>query len=156
MMNDFMEAHVSTYQLIINGKKYIVEVGDVSTSPVRVVVNGESKLVEFTEAPAEPATPAISPAKAPAAEVAPQAEPVVAAKPPVEGVGKVVVAPMPGKIMSIRVKLGDKVSEGDTVCTLEAMKMEMPISSTTSGVVQGIHINVGDNVAYNDPLITVA
>jgi len=156
-----MEARVFTYEIIINGQKYVVEVGDVSASPVKVVVNGESKVVEFAEAQAAaPAAPAIAPAPAPVAEAAPKAEPAppiqVGGPPPVAGAGKVVVAPMPGKIMSIRVKPGDKVTEGDTVCTLEAMKMEMPISSTASGVVQGIHANVGDSVAYNDPLITVA
>ena len=151
------EASVSTYEITINGKKYVVEVGDVSTSPVQVVVNGESKVVEFAEAQAvAPAAPAVAPAPAPIAEAAPKAEPAAVAAPPVAGAGKVVVAPMPGKIMSMRVKPGDKVTEGDTVCTLEAMKMEMPISSTASGVVQGIHANVGDSVAYNDPLITVA
>ncbi|TEU14383.1 MAG: acetyl-CoA carboxylase biotin carboxyl carrier protein subunit, partial [Anaerolineales bacterium] len=51
---------------------------------------------------------------------------------------------------------GDSVSEGDTVCTLEAMKMEMPISSTVSGAVKSIHTKVGDTVAYDDPLVTVS
>ena len=152
-----MEARVFTYEITINGKKYIVEVGDVSTSPVKVIVNGESKVVEFAEAPAvAPAAPATVPSAQSAAEAAPKAEPVAVVQSPVGGAGKVIVAPMPGKIMSIRVKPGNKVTEGDTVCTLEAMKMEMPISSTTSGVIQGIHVNVGDSVAYNDPLVTVA
>lgn len=146
-----MEAVVTTYQLIVNGKKYIVEVGDVSTSPVKVIVNGESKLVEFTEVSE---TTTVSPTTEPAVQAIPQAEPAI--KPAMRGEAKVVTAPMPGKIMSIRVKAGDKVVEGDTICTLEAMKMEMPISSTASGVIQDVHVNVGDNVGYNDPLVTVA
>jgi biotin carboxyl carrier protein len=62
---------------------------------------------------------------------------------------------MPGKILSITVAMGDAVSEGDTICTLEAMKMEMPISSTVSGTVTGIHVSVGDTVAYDDPLVSI-
>ena len=62
---------------------------------------------------------------------------------------------MPGKILSITVGVGDAVSEGDTVCTLEAMKMEMPISATGSGTVQAVHVQVGDTVAYDDPLVTI-
>jgi pyruvate carboxylase subunit B len=69
--------------------------------------------------------------------------------------GQVVKAPMPGKILSIRVKVGDKVAEGDTVTTLEAMKMEMPISSTASGTVKAVHVDVGQNVAFDDALITL-
>lgn len=141
---------VSTYEITIAEKKFVVEVGDVSSSPVKVVVNGEAMTVEFKEGAVRPAS---APAPAPAPEPKPAAAPV--ATPPVAAQGKAVVAPMPGKILSIRVKLGDAVTEGDIVCTLEAMKMEMPISSTATGKVQGIHVNVGDNVAYNDPLVTV-
>lgn len=146
---------MSTYEITVNGKKFIVEVGDVVASPVRVVVNGESKVVEFAEAAPAAEQAAVAAPAAPA-EPAPQAAAAPVAPPPVAGAGKVVAAPMPGKILSIRAKLGDRVSEGDIVCTLEAMKMEMPISSTASGVIQGVHVNVGDSVAFNDPLVTVA
>jgi biotin carboxyl carrier protein len=147
-----LEAIVTQYEITVNGNKFIVEVGDISKSPVQVIVNGEPKMVEFAES-AAPATTVAAPVPvvaAPVAKVAPAPAPAptVGAKP--------VVAPMPGKILSCRVRVGDKVIEGDTVCTLEAMKMEMPISSTISGTVQAIHVNVGDSVAYNDPLVTVA
>jgi len=51
--------------------------------------------------------------------------------------------------------VGAQVKEGDTVCTLEAMKMEMPIGATASGTVKGIHVNVGDVVAYDAPLVSI-
>ena len=51
---------------------------------------------------------------------------------------------------------GNAVKEGDTVCTLEAMKMEMPISATTAGTVAGIHVAVGANVAFDDPLVSLS
>ena len=62
---------------------------------------------------------------------------------------------MPGKILSIKVKVGDPVSEGDTLCTLEAMKMEMPISSTITGTVRAVHVKVGSTVAHDDALVTI-
>ena len=62
---------------------------------------------------------------------------------------------MPGKILSVLVKVGQSVKQGDTVCTLEAMKMEMPISSTGGGTVKAIHVAVGQTVAHNDPLVTL-
>ncbi len=143
---------MSTYEITIAEKKFVVEVGDVSSSPVKVVVNGEAMTVEFKEGVAQAVA-----TSAPAPEPKPEPKPAVApaAPPSAATQGKAVVAPMPGKILSVRVKLGDAVTEGDIVCTLEAMKMEMPISSTATGKIQGIHVNVGDSVAYNDPLVTV-
>jgi biotin carboxyl carrier protein len=69
--------------------------------------------------------------------------------------GHAVVAPMPGKILSIGVQLGDQVTEGDIVCTLEAMKMEMPIGTTSAGTVKAIHVRVGESVANDAPLVTI-
>jgi len=151
---------VTKYQLTIDGKTYEVEVGDVSASPVQVVVDGAVKSVAFTTdvSPAASAAPAIvaapaapvpEPAAAPKAEEAPKTAPASAVS------GSKVVAPMPGKILSVTVKVGQNVKEGDTVCTLEAMKMEMPIASTASGQVVGIHVAVGQTVAYDDALVTL-
>ena len=142
---------MTRYEIAVNGKEFVVEVGDVSSSPVRVIVNGEPKTVEFREAPGLTVMRA---AREPAVESRPASEAVATA--PVSGEGQIVRAPMPGKVLSIVVAVGDSVSEGDTVCTLEAMKMEMPISSTVSGAVKRIHANVGDTVAYDDPLVTVS
>jgi len=150
-----VEAVVGRYEIAVNGKQFVVEIGDVSSSPVRVIVNGEPKTVEFREATGLTVAPAApSAALDPAVEPTPASEAVATA--PVSGEGLIVRAPMPGKVLSIVVAVRDSVSEGDTVCTLEAMKMEMPISSTVSGAVKSIHAKVGDTVAYDDPLVTVS
>jgi biotin carboxyl carrier protein len=60
---------------------------------------------------------------------------------------------MPGRIISIMVRPGDRVSEGDEVCVVEAMKMEQSIRATRSGVVRAIHVQPMDSVNANDPLI---
>ena len=150
---------MSIYEITVNGKKYTVQVGDISDSSVQVVVNGQRRTVEFKEVTSAPIpeTFQVAPAEAPAPipQPAPESQPAPQAIPVGTVAGTVVKAPMPGKILSIRVKPGDTVSEGDVVCTLEAMKMEMPISSTAAGTIQAIHINVGDNVANDDPLVTV-
>jgi biotin carboxyl carrier protein len=51
---------------------------------------------------------------------------------------EVVEAPIPGKILEVYVKEGDKVQEGDIICTLESMKMENPIMAPVSGVITQI------------------
>jgi glutaconyl-CoA/methylmalonyl-CoA decarboxylase subunit gamma len=53
---------------------------------------------------------------------------------------EVVEAPMPGKILSVKVKVGDIVKEDDELCILEAMKMENPIVAPLSGKVIDIRV----------------
>lgn len=149
---------VSTYQITVNGESFQVEIGDVTASPLTVIVNGEAKAVTYAAATATaPVATAPTPAAAPTAPAAPAptapAAPAVAPAGAVDG--QVIKAPMPGKILSIRVQVGSAIKEGQTVCTLEAMKMEMPISATASGTVKAIHVQVGSNVANDDPLVTV-
>ncbi|HOB69586.1 MAG TPA: acetyl-CoA carboxylase biotin carboxyl carrier protein subunit [Syntrophorhabdaceae bacterium] len=57
-----------------------------------------------------------------------------------------VTVPMVGKIINVLVKVGDKVEEDDQIATLEAMKMEMPIVSPSSGVVKEIKVAAGQEV----------
>jgi biotin carboxyl carrier protein len=133
---------MSIYEITVNGQKFVVELGEVTGSPIEVVVNGERKTVAFSEATA--------PASAPVAE-APAAKPAA----PFTGEGQPIKAPMPGKILSIAVKVGAQVKEGDTVLIFEAMKMEMPLSSTVTGTVKAINISVGDTVAYDDTLMVI-
>jgi biotin carboxyl carrier protein len=54
-----------------------------------------------------------------------------------------VTAPMVGKIVDIKVKVGDQVKEDDEIAVLEAMKMEMPIVAPASGVVKEIKVSIG-------------
>jgi biotin carboxyl carrier protein len=50
---------------------------------------------------------------------------------------------MVGKIVDIKVKVGDRVQEDDEIAILEAMKMEMPIVAPAAGVVKEIRVSVG-------------
>ena len=54
--------------------------------------------------------------------------------------------PITGKITSINVKAGDTVKEGETICLIEAMKMENPILSPVSGKVSQMDVSVGQVV----------
>ena len=64
-----------------------------------------------------------------------------------------VKAPMPGLIVDLRVKEGDKVKPGDALLILEAMKMENMIKSPGDAVVRSIKVRKGDNVEKNQVLI---
>jgi biotin carboxyl carrier protein len=64
-------------------------------------------------------------------------------------------APMPGKILGVSVKVGDKIELGQVVMVLEAMKMENEISSTVEGKIKFIAVKTGDSVNNGDALLEV-
>jgi len=62
---------------------------------------------------------------------------------------------MEGKIVAIKVNVGDKVSEDDEIAVMEAMKMEMPVVCPADGVVKEIKVKVGDKVAAEQALMII-
>ena len=68
---------------------------------------------------------------------------------------KVVSAPMPGTILDVKVKEGDRVKRGDVVVILEAMKMENEIMAPKEGVIASIHVSKGSSVNTGDVLVTM-
>ncbi len=61
-----------------------------------------------------------------------------------------VEVPITGKIISVNVKPGDEVKEGDTLCLLESMKMENPILAPVGGIITKLEISVGQTVNAGD------
>lgn len=66
-----------------------------------------------------------------------------------------IISPMPGTVVKIKVKKGDKVSAGDTVVIVEAMKMENEIHSSINGTVEEILDKEGDMVNPDVVLVKV-
>ena len=64
-------------------------------------------------------------------------------------------APLPGRVIEIKVKAGDSVTVGQEVMILEAMKMENSISSDYAGKVLGLLVAEGDTVAADQPLVVI-
>jgi biotin carboxyl carrier protein len=64
-------------------------------------------------------------------------------------------ATMPGKIIQVSKKAGDKVLEGEEVLVMEAMKMEMPIFAPVDGVIAVIKVGEGQAVAKDEILVLV-
>ena len=56
------------------------------------------------------------------------------------------VAKMPGKVIDLRGEAGQRVSAGETLVVLEAMKMEHPMSASEDGVVTEVRVEVGEQV----------
>jgi biotin carboxyl carrier protein len=66
-----------------------------------------------------------------------------------------IIAPIPGRIMDVKVKFGDPVTKGQTVATMEAMKMENNIISTIDGVVQEIRVQKDSEVATGEVIMII-
>ena len=69
--------------------------------------------------------------------------------------GTDVVAPMVGKVVSILVKEGAEVEADETVVTLEAMKIEMPVNAPVGGTVREILVAEGDVVEADAVLVVI-
>jgi acetyl-CoA carboxylase biotin carboxyl carrier protein len=66
-----------------------------------------------------------------------------------------ITATIPGRITSILVKVGDLVAEDEEIITLEAMKMENPVFSTSSGLIREIRVKESDVVEANQVLVVL-
>lgn len=64
-------------------------------------------------------------------------------------------SPMPGKILGISIKVGDRIELGQIVMVLEAMKMENELDSKVDGTVKAINVKVGDSVQAGDMLFEI-
>ncbi len=106
-------------------------------------------IIEISDAKPEPQAQQPQQAAAPVAPEAPAAAP----QQPITGY--TVDAPLPGRVVSILVKPGDKVVAGETVVTLEAMKMENAITSDYTGIVRQVLVAEGDAVLADTPLIEI-
>jgi len=62
---------------------------------------------------------------------------------------------MAGKVIDVKVNIGDAVNEDDDLIILEAMKMEMPIVAPASGAVKEIKCKKGDSVGADDVLVVI-
>jgi pyruvate carboxylase subunit B len=66
-----------------------------------------------------------------------------------------VTTAMPGSIVEVKVKAGDKVNAGDAILVIEAMKMENEIQAPKSGIVVAVHVKKGDTVTPDESLLEI-
>jgi biotin carboxyl carrier protein len=116
---------MSIYTITINGKAYDVSVEKKGGVPAVQTVA---------------AAPATAAAPAPAVSAA---------------AGTTISAPMPGKIIAVKVNVGDKVKKGQELVIVEAMKMHNPVLAATDGVVREIYIAPGEPIKTGAELVLI-
>lgn len=134
----------------IKGRWYTVEVGDPRRNPVEVVVDGERYLVEMepTSVAARQSTgTAAATSKAPEQRQAPGLRGITS------GDERTIRSPLPGRIVSVSVRVGQRVQGGDEICILESMKMEQSVRMGRDGKVKTVQIAVGQSVQTGSPLV---
>lgn len=82
------------------------------------------------------------------------ATPKAASAPASDGANSI-NAPIAGKVLDVKVQIGDTVTKGQTVAIVEAMKLENEIQSAFDGKVVDIKVSVGDDVKNKDVLIVL-
>lgn len=125
---------MKTYNITVNGNTYLVEVEEVANGAVAAPVN---------------AAPV-------AAAPAPAAKPAAPAKATASAGGRIKInAPMPGNIVKVNVTAGAAVKKGDTLCVLEAMKMENEIKAPEDATVNSVLAKAGASVTSGELLVTL-
>lgn len=66
-----------------------------------------------------------------------------------------VPAPIPGKVIRVNVSVGAQISEGDSICEIESMKMENPIVAPVSGTIKEINVTAEQVVKTGEALAVI-
>lgn len=131
---------------------------------LRITVNGKAyeviaELLDESDAVTAP-TPApkrrAGAAAAAAASTATQAPASSGNSPAAAGGAGDLPSPLAGKVVAINAPVGTKVEAGQTIITLEAMKMNTTVTAPASGTVTAVHVQPGDGVEEGQPLLTIA
>ncbi len=123
----------------VEGQKYLVEVGDLRQQPVTVIVDGSSFEINLEygdDEDGEKSSSALSFQSGNPAHSVPA------------GTACEVTSQMPGDIVQILVKPGQKVNLGDPLCVLDAMKMKNTIHAPQAGIISEIGVQEGQSIEF--------
>ena len=160
------------YTLDISDREFVIDVQELSADQFEVVVGDESyqvtlssdeNLAEAVITPGFQANADGSPRVSAASKVAkvrkepsaPAAAATPAPRKAAGGGGKgALCAPMPGVILEVSVKAGDKVERGQQVAILEAMKMHNVIGAPRAGTIAEVFVEAGQNVDHGAAIVS--
>lgn len=139
------------FKFTINGNNYEVEILGFEDNIAKVEVNGTMYDVEVQKDLKVPKTPTLVRAEAPK----PSLKETKIPKNIIRTTNVTIKAPLPGTIIQVLVKAGDKVIIGEKLLTMEAMKMENNVLSEKDGIIRIVNVKPGDTVLQNDVLVEI-
>lgn len=145
---------MKNFKFTIQGNKYDVNIIDIEDNIAEIEVNGAIYKVEVEKLATTSKTPKLIRSVAvPTTESSPNQLKTSSPTAP-KGAG-FIKSPLPGVILNVHVKEGDRVKIGTKLITLEAMKMENNINSDKEGFVKSLKVKQGDSVLEGDLLIEI-
>lgn len=141
------------FKFTVQGNTYEVEIQNIEDNLAEIEVNGSLYKVEIHREVKQPSkTPTL--VRKPVEPLHESAEKKTHKPSEIVKAGAI-KAPLPGTILQIKKKVGDKVKSGDLLLIMEAMKMENNITANRSGVITSINCNVNDSVLEGDVLVEI-
>lgn len=154
----------SVYVVEVEGKKYRVEVRDRGNGTYLVRVNDKDIVVRVSGEAEITQEPELSKLEESSGSEVLQATSSVEAGleqvleirgPEVPSGATIISSEIPGRILRVLVTEGSKVSVGDTVVTIESMKMELEIKTPKNGVVEKVYVKPGDTINVGDKIALI-
>ncbi|MBL0345328.1 biotin/lipoyl-containing protein [Candidatus Villigracilis affinis] len=143
------------YKITVNNQVYEVEIENINTRPVIAHVDGE-RFEIMPENAGQAETRKDPSEKTERKAFNPNPTPVRSSSPNPALSGNVLTAPLPGTIIEVFVKPGEKVETGQVLVIIEAMKMKNSIRSVYSGMVSEVLVSAGQSVAHKQALVKFA
>ncbi len=142
------------FKFTIAGQPYDTTVNEIEPNVCEVTVNGTVFQVEIEKQETVKKKPVVAPRPAATATGAAVSASKPAAAPASAGT-TVVKSPLPGSIVKVMVQAGQDIKKGDTLLTMESMKMENVIASEFTGKVKSVLVQPGQNVMQDDKLVEI-
>ena len=140
------------FKLTIAGQPYDTTVNEIEPNVCEVTVNGTVFHVEIEKQETLKKKPVVAPRPVATGVAATVAKPAAA---PAAAGTTVVKSPLPGSIVKVMVQAGQDINKGDTLLTMESMKMENVIASEVTGKVKSVLVQPGQNVMQDDKLVEI-
>ena len=138
-----------TYRVVVDAKEHVVEALDLNDGMV-LIVDGQRHRVAVARNGQERLVGVAGEVYTFATESGASATNVATVAPPE------VTAPMPGKVLQVLVRAGDRVEPGDGLLLLEAMKMESRLTAEAAGTVAEVRVTAGDMVVGGQVLVVMS
>ena len=133
--------------VLVNGKSHIVEIEDITSYPFDIYVDGKKMSVSVQNSTVNKT--------ATTSNVPDLNETNNGLKGLTQNGNKLIRSPMPGKVISVPIKIWDHIEEGSEICVIESMKMQQSLLSGNAGIVRAVFINEGDSVNTGDVEIQI-
>ena len=133
--------------VLVNGKSHVVEIEDTTSYPFEIYVDGKKMSVSVENTPVNLGSTQ--------SNISNIIETNDGLKGLTQNGTKLIRSPLPGKVISVPIKIWDYIEEGSELCVIESMKMQQSLLSGNTGIVRAIFIHEGDSINTSDVVVQI-